>query len=127
MKNQRVKLMKWTTLLLCCLFLVDGQAQSNKKKKSVELVIATSAECNQCKKRLEQTLNYTKGIRYSELDVPSRRLTVSYLPQKISDTEIRQLIAQTGYDADDVVADKKAQSSLPKCCQPGGMQSHEHH
>jgi mercuric ion binding protein len=84
--------------------------------------IATNAECGMCKDRIEGELNYVKGIVFAELDVSSKQLSVKYNSKKITLDEIRQKIAEIGYNADGVKADKEAQSNLPDCCQPGGME-----
>jgi len=126
MKSNKINLIVGLCFTLFCTLAFNGHGQKEKSKKSVDIVISTSAECSQCKKRLEEKLNYTKGVRFAELDVPSRRLTVRYSPLKISDEQIRSIISNIGYDADNVLADPKAQQSLPKCCQPGGMNSHGH-
>jgi len=86
-----------------------------------EVVIQTSAECGSCKERLEGKLNYTKGVKYAELDLQTMKLTVGYAPKKISVDEIREIISELGYDADDVKANPEAVKKLPVCCQPGGM------
>lgn len=83
--------------------------------------IATNAECGMCKDRIEGELNYVKGIVFAELNVATKQLTVKYNPAKITLDEIRQKISEIGYNADDVKANKEAQSNLPACCQPGGM------
>lgn len=111
--------MKNTLLIIALLFIGNGFAQENKK--TAEIVIMTSAECGTCKKVLEEKLNYTKGIRFAELDVATKKLTVAYSTKKISADEIRKIISETGYDADDVPANVGSQQSLPTCCQPGGM------
>lgn len=111
--------MKNTLLIITLLFIGSGFAQENKK--TAEIVIMTSAECGTCKKVLEGKLNYIKGIRFAELDVATKKLTVSYSTKKISADEIRKIISETGYDADDVPANASSQNALPACCQPGGM------
>jgi copper chaperone CopZ len=78
--------------------------------------IQTSAECNECKARIEEKLNYTKGISWSELDVPTKVCTVKYNAAKISKEEIQQIIVQLGYDADSLKADPTAYAGLPSCC-----------
>lgn len=111
--------MKNVLVIFALLFIGNGFAQEEKKTQTIE--IATSAECGTCKKTLEDKLNYTKGIRYAELDVATKKLTVSYATKKISAEEIRKLISDTGYDADTVPANATSQKALPTCCQPGGM------
>lgn len=111
--------MKNILMMIAILFIGNGFAQ--EEKKTAEIVIATSAECGTCKKTLEDKLNYTKGIRYAELDVATKKITVSYSSKKITADEIRKIISETGYDADDVPANVSSQNALPACCQPGGM------
>lgn len=91
------------------------------KKEIKEVVIKTSTECNLCKERLEEKLNYTKGIQFVNLDVPTKMLTVKYNEEKITLEKIKSLISETGYDADEIKANPISQKKLPKCCQPNGM------
>ena len=105
-------------MIICIAFL----AMSFKQDTKTQLVkIKTSAECGECKERIESKLNYTKGIVFSELDYKSQILTVKFKPAKISFDQIKQIVSELGYDADDVKANAEAQNSLPKCCQPHGM------
>lgn len=89
----------------------------NKETASIK----TNAECGMCKDRIEGKLNYEKGIIFAELDVPSKVVTVKYKKDVISLAQIRTIISEIGYDADDVKANTNAQNKLPACCQPGGM------
>jgi hypothetical protein len=68
-------------------------------------------------------LNYTKGVKFAELDVPSRKVTVKFIPSQISLDDIRNKISDLGYDADGVKANHGAYEKLPACCKIGG---HEH-
>jgi periplasmic mercuric ion binding protein len=94
---------------------------SFKQDKVQSATIQTSAECGSCKERIEEKLNYTKGIVYSNLDVPTKVLTVKFKTEKISLDEIKKIVSELGYDADDIKANHEKQLKLPKCCQPGGM------
>jgi periplasmic mercuric ion binding protein len=95
------------------------------QKKVEEIVIQTSAECGSCKERLEGKLNYTTGIKFAELDVPTKNLTVKYSTSKISLDEIKKIISDLGYDADDVKANPEAYEALPQCCKVNGMEHEE--
>lgn len=114
------KVLKMSFQLLL-IFLVSTSYGQDKKSKWQETVIHTSVECQQCKDRIEGVLNYTKGIKYAEVNYVTQELTVKYNTKKISLDEIRQIIADTGYDADDIKADEAAVEKLPACCKPGGM------
>jgi mercuric ion binding protein len=97
-----------------------------KQDKVQEVVLHTTAECGQCKDRIEEKLNYTKGIVYADLNYKTQDLTVKFKTSKITLNEIKTIVSKLGYDIDDVKADPKAQSELPACCQPNGMEKHKH-
>ncbi len=84
------------------------------------LKVKTSSQCEDCKSRIENKLNFTKGVKSSKLDLTTKVVTVVYDSEKIKPEEIRAAIAKAGYDADTVPADAKAYKRLPKCCQKGG-------
>src|SRR6056300_745975 len=112
--------MKYLVLVIALIgFSFSGQSQTEKSKT---VFIQTSAECGSCKKRLEEKMSYTKGVKYGELHMDNMKLEVKFNPQKISLDEIRKIISETGYDADDVKAIPEAVKKLPACCQPGGME-----
>lgn len=85
--------------------------------------VQTSAQCGTCKKKLEHDLMYTKGIKAVHLDIETKKLSVIYNPSKTDIVKIRMAVSKIGYDADSVVADKKAYDLLPDCCKKGG---HDH-
>jgi copper chaperone CopZ len=95
--------------------------QSSKKTISIQ----TNAQCGACKERIEEKLNYTNGIVYGELNLDNKVVEVKFNSKKITEQEIKQIISDIGYNADEVMADKKSQSELPACCQPGGMEKEQ--
>ncbi len=113
--------MKNVIVLVFALFTLTAFGQ----KKVEEVIIHTTAECGSCKKRIEGKLNYTKGIKFAELDIPSKNVTVKFQTKKISLAEIKNLIAELGYDADDVKANQVSYDALPQCCKIGGMEHTE--
>ena len=109
--------MKTLFFLLSTLFITFSlQAQ---KTQTVE--IKTSAECGSCKDRMEGKLNYVDGIRFAELNVETKVLSVKFQASKITLEEIKKIISELGYDADDIKANPEAVEKLPACCKPGGM------
>jgi copper chaperone CopZ len=84
--------------------------------QSEEVKIKTSAQCEMCKDRIEDKLNYTKGVKYAELDVDSKVLTVKYNTKKLSKGDIKNVVADLGYNADDVKRNEAAHAKLPGCC-----------
>lgn len=116
-----MKTMKILGMILGLFFFLTPSFGQKSESSSGFAVIQTSAECGQCKDRLEETLNYTAGIRYAELNLEDMKLEVKFNPKKISLTEIKEIISKTGYDADEVKAVPSAVEQLPACCKPGGM------
>ncbi len=109
-------------LLFALMFLQMANAQE-KKSKLETVIIQTSAECGDCKERIEEMLNYTKGIKFSELDLETKKLTVKYATKKISLAEIKTKLSELGYDADEVKSNPESVKKLPLCCQPGEMKN----
>jgi copper chaperone CopZ len=96
---------------------------ASAQKKVEEVKIQTSAQCEDCKERIEKELVYTKGVKSVDLDLETKIVTVSYRTDKTDADKLRKAIAGVGYDADDVKADPKAYDKLPACCKKGG---HDH-
>ena len=103
------------SLLMGVLFIatLNGFSMADKNQ---EIKIKTSAVCGMCKDKIEQGLAYEKGIKDVSLDVETKIATVKYNPAKITPDEIRKAISKLGYDADTVMADKKAYDKLSPCC-----------
>jgi mercuric ion binding protein len=94
---------------------------SGQKAKLDTIQIKTSAECEMCKAKLEKEVGVMKGVKSVNLDLTTQVATVVYNGTKTEPAKIRTVIANTGYDADDVKANNRAQKKLPACCKPGGM------
>ena len=86
------------------------------------LKIKTSAQCEDCKERIENKLSFTKGVKSAKLDLTTKEVTVVYDSKKTNPELIKTAITKVGYDADTVPAEKKAYDKLPKCCKKGGME-----
>lgn len=113
--------MKNGLLILMAMFMMNTTFAQEKKGKTETAVIQTSAECGDCKDRIENGLNYTKGIVFAELDLETKKVTVKFNTKKITLQQVKEKIHSIGYDADEMKADPAAVQKLPACCQPGGM------
>lgn len=106
-------------LIIVSLFTIVGTSWGQKTET---IVIHTSAECGQCKERLEKGLNFTKGVVFSELELESQNVTIEYNPKKTDVAKLKTAINEIGYDADDQKAKTEAVNKLPACCRPQGME-----
>ena len=64
--------------------------------------IQTTAQCEDCKERIEKAVNELEGIESADLEVESAVATVIFDTEKTSSEDIKKSIASVGYDADDV-------------------------
>ncbi len=98
---------------------VHVQAQVADKKGMITAEIKTSAECGMCKDKIEEALYFTKGVKKADLDPISQVLTVKFKENKTDLDAIRKVVAEAGYDADDVAANAEEYEKLPTCCKKG--------
>ena len=93
---------------------------SSLTAQTAEIKIKTSAQCGECKERIEKALAFEKGIKKSDVNIKDQMITVVYYDKRTNPEKIRQAISNSGYDADDVPAKKDAYDALPTCCKKGG-------
>ena len=110
-----------TLIIISIVTMTSNDVLAQKAKKTETIIIKTSTQCGMCKATVEKAMAYEKGVKSSSLDVKKAEFTVTYNPSKTSAEKIRLAISKTGYDADDVKADKEAYENLPGCCKKGGM------
>ena len=105
--------MKKLMIILFSVLTVNAWAQKEIVK------ILTSASCVGicCKDRIEQEMQFTRGVRAVDLDIESGILTVTFKTNKTDANKLRKAVSLIGYNADDVKANKKAHDKLPSCCQ----------
>jgi mercuric ion binding protein len=117
--------MKKLGMLLMTIFftssLISAINVNNEDQPKFQTVkILTSSVCGQCKDRIEDQLNYTKGVVFAELNVDTKFVTVKFKTNKISLEDVKKVITDLGYDADDSKRNPEAFQELPLCCQSEG-------
>ncbi|AEI51725.1 heavy-metal-associated domain-containing protein [Runella slithyformis] len=117
--------MKKLTFVFTLILGVAVSSIANGPSKDKEVKIKTSAVCEMCKERIEKNLTLSKGISEAVLNLEDKVVTVKYNPKKTDEAQIRKVITETGYDADNLVCSQKAHDKLPECCQKTSV-SHAH-
>ena len=84
-------------------------AQSKTEK------IKVSGNCGMCKKKIETSLKVS-GVSSAEWDKVTKILTVSYDSTKITNEQVQQKVADTGYDTEKFKATDEAYGKLHSCC-----------
>lgn len=101
-------------LLLFTLSTYSSYAQSETKKTETFHV---NGNCGMCKKTIEGSIKKKEGVFSEQWDQKTKMLTVVYDPTKTTLTDIKNTVAASGYDTDEVKASDKAYNGLDACCQ----------
>ncbi len=103
-----------TTLFLLLVSTLGAVAQQKAMAKAV--IKTPTVQCEQCKSKIEKALFKQDGIASYKVDIKKKTTTVSWVTDRTNIENIKTMIANAGYDADDVVADETAYKRLPACC-----------
>ncbi|MFN7686543.1 MAG: heavy-metal-associated domain-containing protein [Sphingobacteriales bacterium] len=104
-------------LLLFVLALSISYVSLAQQKKPLTVKIQTpTAQCEECKQRIEEYLKYEEGVTKVVVYPRSKYTMVTYFADRTNIENIKAAIANVGYDADDVTADEDAYKKLPKTC-----------
>lgn len=112
-----------TSLLFICLFTSTLSAQNKKvtaavKKAPVEKkTFIVYGNCSMCEANIENALKDVDGIKIADWDMATDQLTVAYDQKQITLDQIKQKVADVGYDSDTHRAKKSVYKNLPMCCQ----------
>ncbi|MFN5912977.1 MAG: heavy-metal-associated domain-containing protein, partial [Chitinophagaceae bacterium] len=78
-------------------------------------------QCDMCKRKIEDFLKYEERVTKVVVYPKQKKTTVTYLTDRTNLENIKTAIANTGYDAEEVKAEKDAYNKLPACCKkPSG-------
>jgi len=109
--------MKTVKLIIIALFVL-AQAGKAQQKAVDKIVIKTPmAVCDACKDRIEHYISQQDGVTSVDVDIKKHTTTIVYITDRINDENLKTLLADLGFDADDVTAEVTAVTRLPKCCQ----------
>lgn len=105
-------------LLLCTTVSMGVRAEGKITTAEIKTKINCDhcSKCESCSARLEKALYELKGIKRVDIDDKMMTIKVAYNKEKASIGDIRNTIAASGYDADDVKAPAEALAGLDACC-----------
>jgi mercuric ion binding protein len=86
-----------------------------KSSKVVTADIKVYGNCGMCKERIEAALD-TKGVKQAKWDPTTKNLNVVYVPSKITEQQICDIVAKAGHDTDKSKAKDEVYAKLPFCC-----------
>jgi len=108
--------MKKIQLMMLLLAGFAGAAVAQQKGKATVVIKTPTVQCDQCKTRIENYMSHEEGILKTVVDFKKKTTTVTYMTDRTNVENIKALIANCGYDADDVTAEPDAYKRLPTCC-----------
>jgi copper chaperone CopZ len=69
-----------------------------------------------CKKTIENSLD-VKGVKSANWNVDSKIIEIVYQADKVTEDQLHDFIAASGYDTEKKKGSDKAYKALPECCQ----------
>ncbi len=108
--------MKKVQLLLVLLIGIAGTTFAQTPARKTATINTPSVQCEKCKARIENYMSHEDGIVKITVDYKKKLTTVTYLTDRTNIENIKAMIANVGYDADDVTAEPDAYKRLPSCC-----------
>ena len=70
-----------------------------------------------CQKTIEGALSELEGVEEASWNMDTKMISVSYEKAKISEDQIKEKIAEVGYDTDSHRAKQETYDTLHSCCQ----------
>ena len=108
--------MKTNIFSIIAFLLITGSAIAQTDSKKVATAdIKVYGNCGMCKARIETALDH-KGIKQAKWDPKTKNLNVAYVPTKITEQQIHELVASVGHDTDKAKAKDEVYAKLPFCC-----------
>ena len=107
------------TFLIALIALVAIALPMSAKEITTAKVKLPTLQCGMCKRTIETKLKDHAGLDSITVSVDEKEATVVFDADVTTLEQIEQAISKSGYDANEVAADKRAQKKLHPCCQPG--------
>ncbi len=108
-----MKLLQCTIIALFA-FCITATAQQKVNAKAIISIPGMLTE--ECKAKIEQSLFKQYGILSYKADLKKKNITVAWLTDRTDIEQIKTMIANVGFDADDVTADETAYKKLSPAC-----------
>lgn len=92
-------------------------------KKPITETFWVGGVCDMCKARIEHTLD-VKGVKVATYDLATHQLTITYVPAKISRTQMDTLLNEAGHDTATSKCTDAQYAKVHACCE---YRVHENH
>lgn len=92
-------------VLLClaaalCVGAASAQNKKSKKAETATTVFVTDIECENCKKKVLNSIPFERGVKDVQVDVPTKEVTVTYDKAKSSDEALLEAFDRIKVEAE---------------------------
>lgn len=108
------------TIMSLLLFCVTSIAQQKTSGKA--LISTPGMYTEECKAKIEKSLFKQYGIVAYKADLKKKNVAVTWLTDRTDIEQIKTMIANVGFDADDVAAEGSAFKKLSPACKTPPLQ-----
>ncbi|MFZ9694949.1 MAG: heavy-metal-associated domain-containing protein [Chitinophagaceae bacterium] len=102
--------------LLFVLFFSGASLFAQVKPVVTQIIKIPQASCISCKERIESQVKRYDGVLEFVVNYRKGEARVKFLTDRTDIEQIKTAISNTGYDADDILANPDAYNRLPKAC-----------
>lgn len=114
-------------MLMVNMFIFAQEKTSKWKVVEIQTLVSCSDGCAEFKPIIEDALNYTKGVKFAEMDKSTRIVKIKYNAEKVSKEQLLKVMVDTGYEIEGFEINQEARKKLPSCCRPELEQNgHDH-
>ena len=107
---------KCAKLTLIGLFLLCLTSMAQQKTSTKAIISTPGMLSEECKAKIELSLFKQYGIVAYKADLKKKNVTVTWLTDRTDIEQIKTMIANVGFNADDVTADEFAYKKLSPGC-----------
>jgi len=104
--------MKNIFLLFLVISLVTGCSNPNEVTENLHVY----GNCMMCEETIEGSLKGVEGITVADWSWKTKQMILTFDSSKVSFAHIKEKIATSGYDMEDVRAQDSVYSELHRCC-----------
>lgn len=101
--------------LISTVVFAQAKTEPATSAKVVTANIKVLGNCGMCKERIEKAVE-VKGVKQAKWNISTKNLEVIYVPEKITEKKLRELVSAVGHDTDSTKAPDKVYAKLPFCC-----------
>lgn len=101
--------------LISTVVFAQTQPSPTASAKVVTANLKVLGNCGMCKERIEKAVE-VKGVKQAKWNISTKNLEVTYVPEKITEMKIRELVSAVGHDTDSTKAKDAVYAKLPFCC-----------